>query len=429
MRVAVVVLGDLGRSPRMLYHARSLGDTVGDVDLVGYVESEIPAAIAAHSRIRVHRLRAPVAGAATRLSRLAYIAYGFWRSAWQAVGLFWTLLVRLPRPDAILVQNPPAVPTLGVALVVARLRGARLIIDWHNFGFEMLRLGLRGHHERIVRAAARFERFFGRRADAHLCVSQAFAGELQRRWGISGATVLYDRAGDEFVPTPPAEREALFRRLGPPFDLLLAPDRPALVVSPTSWTADEDFGSLLGALRILDALWLGTMSEDPVERAARAPSRPRLLVVVTGDGPLRAHWDAQIAERPLLTIAVETRWLDPADYPRVVGAADLGVSLHRSASGLDLPMKIADMFGAGVPVCALDYGPCLAERVRQGETGMLFKDAWELLSILSRLLRGFPADTAALDALRAHVARDERTRWTEAWDAHARPLFITCRTR
>jgi beta-1,4-mannosyltransferase len=36
MRAAVIVLGDLGRSPRMQYHALALASQGAEVDLVGY---------------------------------------------------------------------------------------------------------------------------------------------------------------------------------------------------------------------------------------------------------------------------------------------------------------------------------------------------------------------------------------------------------
>jgi len=77
---------------------------------------------------------------------------------------------------------------------------------------------------------------------------------------------------------------------------------------------------------------------------------------MSGKGPLKEHYMKLIDSRSWSRVKVFTPWLDAADYPKLLACADLGVCLHRSSSGLDLPMKVVDMFGCRLPVCAVDFG-------------------------------------------------------------------------
>lgn len=63
--VTIVVLGDLGRSPRVLYRAQALLDRSVTVDLVGYAMTPLPAPLLGHACLRTHWLRALELPAAT----------------------------------------------------------------------------------------------------------------------------------------------------------------------------------------------------------------------------------------------------------------------------------------------------------------------------------------------------------------------------
>ena len=405
MRVTVVVLGDLGRSPRMQYHAEALAAHQVDVDLVARAGSAPIAELRGNPRITCHLLPPAREGS---LPALLLVPVAAARAVAQTLRLVFLFLIVLRKPDVILVQNPPAIPTLLVALVAARLRRARLVVDWHNFGWTVLALALGRRHP--PSGSRWFETTLGRRADAHLCVSQALQNVLEARWRIRPVTVLRDRPAGRFAPLTAEARHARRRRL---FDTLgVSGPEPALVVSPTSWTRDEDFDLLLDAVRRCEARL--------VDRAGF----PGVLVLLTGRGPRRAHYEAAIAALPGRGVRVRTAWLEPDDYPGALAAADLGLCLHRSSSGLDLPMKIADLHGAGVPVCALDYGPCLDEILRHDETGLRFGDAETLAGQWLELFADFPHATPHLDRLRAHVEKTRGTTWRAGWDAEARGVLL-----
>jgi len=170
-----------------------------------------------------------------------------------------------------------------------------------------------------------------------------------------------------------------------------------------------------------------------------------LLVIVTGKGLLREKYMAEIGalQKTWERVRCISLWLEAEDYPVLLGAADLGICLHASSSNLDLPMKVVDMFGCALPVCALNFD-CLHELVKDGKNGLIFKDASQLAEQMKTLLTGFP-DCPRLAALRSnlqpaaersrapshsrspppqHVSEDMWEPWDENWARHVRPLIL-----
>jgi beta-1,4-mannosyltransferase len=122
-------------------------------------------------------------------------------------------------------------------------------------------------------------------------------------------------------------------------------NRTALLISSTSWTEDEDFGLLLESLIVVDERLVAYFDNNRGGDSPVSSIFSRLLVVVTGKGPLKESFEQKIAALTAAgalgrRVAVRTVWLEPQEYPVLMSCADLGVCLHTSTSGLDLPMKV-----------------------------------------------------------------------------------------
>ncbi|KAJ1672411.1 mannosyltransferase [Coemansia sp. RSA 25] len=181
-------------------------------------------------------------------------------------------------------------------------------------------------------------------------------------------------------------------------------DRPMLVVSSTSWTADEDFSILLEALALYDKAAI--VQQPPGARL------PRLVVLITGKGPLRGFYESEIARLQLGSVSIITAWLSAEDYPLLLGSADLGISLHTSSSGLDLPMKVVDMLGCGTPV--------IGELVT-GDNGLVFSSAPEL----ARQLQDLAAQLNRSDGSYSRLLQGAEQFRKIDWDTHyARALEL-----
>lgn len=307
-----------------------------------------------------------------------------------------------------------------MAWLTCALRNTRLIIDWHNYGWTILE-GTRGPSHPFVRISKLYESFFGRLApSANLTVTHAMQRQLRAApWNIrSPIAAMHDRPAAIFQPvSSPDQRESHLAAVDETRDFAPAimSGQQRLVVSSTSWTPDEDFGLLLDAL---------VRYADDNSSSATGGREP-LLVVITGRGPQRAAYEAEVARLAaagrLPGITVRTAFLAFDDYARLLAAADLGICLHMSSSGVDLPMKVVDMFGAGLPVLAYSGYESFGELVREGENGCGFETSAQLGDAMGRLLA--EGGRGELARLREGAVREGSRRWDEEWDEVVRPLL------
>uniref|UniRef100_A0AC34Q1Q3 Chitobiosyldiphosphodolichol beta-mannosyltransferase n=1 Tax=Panagrolaimus sp. JU765 TaxID=591449 RepID=A0AC34Q1Q3_9BILA len=448
----VIVLGDIGHSPRTCYHALSLAERNIPVELVGYMESVPHQKIMSNPLITIVPLWSPPRFMSKLPSILSLMIKCFWLSVVLPLTLFFRTSMLA---SVVMVQNPPGVPTLFFAWIASKLKRGHLIIDWHNYSSSMIRYNYKlddqkekGFVKSIISLIAGligfFEGFFGRIARWNICVSNGMRDDLRRRWKVKAITT-YDRpqswnilSFDEkkkhefymrllhhpdfnpFLKREPRSifkydygevvESTLFSYLNVDGTCHLRLNRPLLLISSTSWTEEEDFGILLDALHKYDTVNIRNKCE-----------LPDFFVVITGKGPLKQFYLEKIQSKKWNHVTIVTPWLAAEDYPKMLACADLGVSLHASTSGLDLPMKVVDMLGCKVPVLAKQF-PTIGELVTP-RNGRTFESSQDLYRHFLDLASGFPQKSSALTTLKNQILENGQIDWDCQWNATFWPLL------
>jgi beta-1,4-mannosyltransferase len=305
-----------------------------------------------------------------------------------------------------------------IAFVICFLRNTHLIIDWHNYGWTIL-AGTRGANHPFVKISKYYEAVLGSKSPtASFTVTDAMAKQLRNKpYNIrSPIFTLHDRPAAIFQPISDAEaRRAFLRRLPETKEQAenIMAGKMRLLVSSTSWTPDEDFSLLLEALCLY---------------SASNKSLPPILAIITGKGPQKQMYLDRIAtltkEGKLPNVTILSAWLSTEDYATLLACADLGVCLHMSSSGVDLPMKVVDMFGAGLPVVGFEDYESWRELVKEGVNGRGFVNSQGLAMVLRVLFEDDEGHELA--TLRKGAVEEGRRRWDEEWDGVAGRLLGLC---
>ena len=151
--------------------------------------------------------------------------------------------------------------------------------------------------------------YFGSYVQKSFCVSNAMKEDLREKFGTNAVT-LYDKPKESWGPISTEESHNLFTRLGEIYPEFLGStftekkcktaftefddgkyfwiqQRPAILISSTSWTEDEDFGILLESL----------IEYDSAVNLEECPNLPKLLCVITGKGPQKEYYRNRISQQ------------------------------------------------------------------------------------------------------------------------------------
>ena len=254
------------------------------------------------------------------------------------------------RPDVVHAFKPKAYSGLAAEWLWRFHRGrVRLVIDTDDWE------GAGGWND-IAPYSPLQKRFFAR----------------QERWGLTHAHA---------VTVAGRTLESLVWSLGVPRERVrYLPNGPGIPLGPVTPTARAAARARLGLGERPTVLVYSRLFEFDTARlvavlAGMRAAAPDMAVLLVGAGLYEAdaaRFREQLAAAGLTDAVVDAGWVELAQLPATLAAADMGLYLMDDTllNRTKCPVKLADMLAAGVPVAAEAVGQ-VTEYVRDGRTGVL----------------------------------------------------------
>ena len=379
--VAVLVVGDLNRSPRMLNHCVALNEAfpkINEISLIGFNGGDLRNDILSNKKIKQYYISSSINKLLRKLPHFLFFLSAIIKIIIQIISIFYILLFKIPKPKFLILQNPPGIPSILICWLFCKIKRVIFIIDWHNYGYTILKVNNR--NKLIIKIAYLYEKYLSKKSDINLCVSQAEKRDLKKQFLIDSICLPDKPVKGLFKFLNDEESKILYKKY-PELNILLTEnknEKPILMISSTSWTPDEDFNILLNS-------FIKTEEMIKSDNKISINKIKKILFLITGRGPLKDSFMEKVEKSNLEFFIVKSIWLDSDDYIKLLNLCDLGISLHYSSSGIDLPMKVVDMFSACLPAAAIYYDT-IKELVLEDENGFLFKNENELCKILKNVI-------------------------------------------
>jgi glycosyltransferase involved in cell wall biosynthesis len=373
VQIAILLHKTVVHDGRVLREAGALADAGHDVVIVHLPsgdEEEVPGGF---------RLRSATPPAWTR--RLP-------RTLWRIIALASIARgARAERPDVVHAND---IATLIPGWVAARLSGARLVYDTHEYA-----VGVPYRKALWAWLAATIERLLIRRCDAVITVSDGIAERLQARYGLRDRPTVVRNVPD--LPLP-GEAPDLRDRMGI--------GSSTLVLHQGAVADGRGGGNLVRAVARMDSAHLLFMGAD----GAFAEGLARLAAELGAED--RTHFHPPVALSELLSYTTQ---------------ADVGVSLLEDTCDnhrLALPNKLFEYLAAGLPVVVSDL-PEMRRLVSERQVGWVTDpgDPADIARVLAEAA-GSRGDESLENRVRVAASelnwQNERSRLTDLYAKLAR---------